>query len=169
MGLFWVRQRDGTVSWGPGERYSPGTCHPRLPATFQQDAHREFAKWEMTWHNYIPVPLNEYLALLKIPLILRDLEDFVFAVLYGRQSKKVSRKKKYNRWHSSKWSVWFKFGMKLAQFINVNNGNNPRIETWILIENNQIKPLESDILRWALYLQGWREARLPMYKSENTA
>ena len=42
-------------------------------------------------------------------------------------------------------------------------------KTYILIENNEIKPLECDIFKWALYLQGWRDTRLPTFKSENTS
>lgn len=44
----------------------------------------------------------------------------------------------------------------------------PMPRTCILIENNQINPpLQSDILRWALYLQGWKE--LPTFESESAA
>lgn len=44
----------------------------------------------------------------------------------------------------------------------------PMPRTCILIENNQIKPpLQSDILKWALYLQGWKE--LPTFESESEA
>lgn len=135
----WLRQADGTVSRGPVQHHSPGRHYkhlaPLAPVIHgcllpSNRTHREFARWRNdTTNNYIPTPCDEYVAPFKTSLILKQIWCRRFQFNPGEKRRKKRVEEKYNRWHLAKWSVSGpKIGSKWAQFINVNNGGNPRIE-----------------------------------------